>query len=298
MRELKQQRWQPNDRRRFEEAKGCQTMAWRVLGGLEPLPASTREVVARPVLLAGILKCLPIIQPPTDSLDALFLEPIWQTRLAQAGVGAELQPALKRWLLDEPDESKPSVSGQQALLVLNALLESLQIADHAIARLRWRRIGVIASALLFVASLVIAVTLIVSPPEGPDLAVGKPWQASSFYPGYTASGLKPTKPTEGAFFCTGEDTNPWWSVDLVKPTAVGSVTLVNRGDCCIERATPLVVELSNDGVTWREVARRNDSFRTWRPSFKATKTRYLRVRSLRRTYLHLKDVRVHPPSGH
>jgi hypothetical protein len=249
------------------------------------------------VLLEGILKCLPVVKPASESLDALLAEPIWQTRLAQAGVGLELQPALKRWLLDEADESKPSVSAQHALLVLNALIESLHSADHAIARLRWRRIGIVASALLFVASLAIAIALLISPPEGPDLAVGKPWQASSFYPGYTASGLKPTKPTEGAFFCTGEDTSPWWSVDLLKPTAVGSVTLVNRGDCCIERATPLVVELSNDGVKWREVARRDDSFRTWRPSFKATKTRYLRLRSLRRTYLHLKDVRVHPPSG-
>ena len=297
MRELKQQRWEPSARQRFDEARSCQTLAWRVLGGLEPLPATTRDMVARPLLLAGILKCLPLVQLTGEGLDALFADPTWQTRLAQAGVGAELQPGLQLWLQDLPDEAKSGATAQHGLLTLNTLLDTLQLADRAIARLRWRRIGMLASASLFLASLITAVVLLVSPPEGPDLAAGKPWQASSFYPGYTASGLKPTNPTEGAFFCTGEDTSPWWSVDLKKSTSVGSVTVVNRGDCCIERAHPLVVELSNDGVTWHEVARRNESFRTWWPRFKATKTRYLRLRSLRRTYLHLKDVRVHPPSG-
>jgi len=28
------------------------------------------------------------------------------------------------------------------------------------------------------------------------------------------------------------DTNPWWAVDLGRPTAVYRVDLTNRGDCC------------------------------------------------------------------
>ena len=31
---------------------------------------------------------------------------------------------------------------------------------------------------------------------------------------------------------TGNETNPWWAVDLGRPTTVYRVDFTNRGDCC------------------------------------------------------------------
>jgi hypothetical protein len=129
------------------------------------------------------------------------------------------------------------------------------------------------------------------------LGVGKPWHSSSSYPGFPGSGVKVARPQEVAFFSTNDEVNPWWSIDLQAPQLLGSVTVVNRTDCCPDRAVPVVIEVSPDGQTWREVSRRTETFRTWSPSFKPTKARYLRLRALRRTLLHFKDVRIHAPAG-
>ncbi len=291
--ELKQRRWSETQHRGVEEATSCHLLAWRTLAGLEPVPAPTRDAVARPLLVAGMNKCLPFVDPAHPTLAELFDDPTWQERLVKAGLAADALPAVRDWLLEqaEPAEGR----SRQALLSLGALLETLQTAKLAIRRVFWRRVRMLGSTLLLLSGLITAITLIVSPPEGPDLGAGKPWQASSYYPGFPGAGKKPVKPSEMAFFSTSDDVSPWWKIDLQGPTEIGSVTIVNRSDCCPDRAVPLVVEISLDGETWREVARRTETFRTWAPSFKATKTRFLRLRALRRTFVHFKDVRIHAP---
>jgi hypothetical protein len=126
----------------------------------------------------------------------------------------------------------------------------------------------------------------------PDLAAGKPWRASS--------SLDTCKPQEhycasartDIFFCTVEEPNPWVEIDLGKPTDFSRLDVVNRSDCCGERAAPLAAEVSLDQKTWREVARRTDSFSEWSPKFAPQKARYVRLRALRRTILHLEKVAV------
>ena len=59
-------------------------------------------------------------------------------------------------------------------------------------------------------------------------------------------------------------------------------------------AVPLVLEVSDDGASWREVIRRPDVFATWYPTFPAQKARYVRLRVDRISTLHLEAVRVHP----
>jgi hypothetical protein len=58
-----------------------------------------------------------------------------------------------------------------------------------------------------------------------------------------------------------------------------------------------VFEVSNDGEKWRELARRDEPFSTWSIEFKPTKTRFVRLRSLKRSNLHLKDVRLYSPDS-
>jgi hypothetical protein len=126
----------------------------------------------------------------------------------------------------------------------------------------------------------------------PDVAAGKPWRASS--------SLDTCKPAEhycasahtDIFFCTVEEANPWVEIDLGKPTMFSRLEITNRSDCCADRAAPLAAEVSLDQKTWREVARRKDTFSVWSPQFAQQNARYVRIRALRRTILHLEKVAV------
>jgi hypothetical protein len=125
-----------------------------------------------------------------------------------------------------------------------------------------------------------------------DLAVGKPWRISS------SAGLGCSSPQQQCgdntdfFFHTTEERNPWIELDLGRPTGIGAVRVVNRRDCCFERAIPLVVEVSNDQEHFREVARRTNGFSSWRADFPRTTARYVRVRVVGRTVMHLAELRV------
>lgn len=293
--ELKARAWTGAQRERLGEAKACQLLAWRTLTGLEPVAAKMRPAVAKPLVRAGIATCLPLIEPTSSTLDELFEDAAWQERFVRAGIATERQGVARHWLLDDHASDKDAAA--DALLALGAVVDELDRAQHAIRRLVWRRIGMLAATLLLLLGPILSVVLLVSPPEGADLGAGKPWHASSAYPGFPGSGAKPVKPTEGAFFATNDDVNPWWIIDLQAPQRLGSVTIVNRSDCCPDRAVPLALELSADGQKWREVARRTDTFRSWKPSFAPTTARYVRLRALRRTLLHFKDVRIHAARG-
>lgn len=129
--------------------------------------------------------------------------------------------------------------------------------------------------------------------EPADLAKGHPFKTSSkmadCHPEQNECAGFPTK----ILFHTLEEPNPWYVVDLEAPTQFSRLTIVNRGDSGEARAVPLVVELSDDGTTFREVARRQEVFSTWKPELGPQTARYVRVRVDRTSWLHLEAVRVH-----
>jgi hypothetical protein len=73
---------------------------------------------------------------------------------------------------------------------------------------------------------------------------------------------------------------------------VRGIEVENRGSCCQERAVPLIVELSTDGNTWQEVARRKKKFQGWETRFRPQSARFVRLRVPRKTVFHLRRVRV------
>ncbi len=125
-----------------------------------------------------------------------------------------------------------------------------------------------------------------------DLAAGKAWTTSSQYDTSCASPAQDCGSGKSYFFHTQEERNPWVQFDLRRPERVSQVRVINRQDCCAERATPLVVEVSTDGQRWQEVARRTDSFEKWTVSFPSVSARYVRLRVARRAMFHLKQVRI------
>jgi hypothetical protein len=293
LRELRAQQWKPEERRRLETAKSAMLVSWRILAGLEPVPYSARGAVALPLLSSGLKTCLEVVSPHASSFVDLFDDVEWQERFTRSGLSSEQQTNVHQWLLEADAHSSDLTLARSALTVLRTALESTQTVDRAVRRIRWRRALVwVALGLLIVA--VVAATTVAGKPNGPpDLAAGKPWMASSNYPGFSSVGSKPVRPIEGLFFSTNEENEPWWRVDLEQVVALGSVEVVNRSDCCADRAFPLVLELSQDGKKWHEVARQNEPFSTWDAKFPTRRGRYVRLRSLKHTLLHFRDVRVH-----
>jgi hypothetical protein len=127
-----------------------------------------------------------------------------------------------------------------------------------------------------------------------DLAQGKPWRASS-----KALDCDPKERRCGPhwgmtiFFHTKTESSPWLEFDLQQAESVSDLYIRNRTDCCSDLALPLVVEVSTDHETWREVARRKRAFRSWRPHFPAAEARWIRTRVDGTSALHLERISVY-----
>jgi hypothetical protein len=126
-----------------------------------------------------------------------------------------------------------------------------------------------------------------------DLATNKPWRVSSLYAG-CQSPAQDCLESQWFFFHTQAEDSPWVEIDLGRTETFSSVRLINRMDCCHERAHPLVIEVSDDQHTWRQVAKRERQFSNWKVRFEPQSARFVRVRSEKRTMLHLRKVRILP----
>jgi hypothetical protein len=162
----------------------------------------------------------------------------------------------------------------------------------------WLRRGLSLGAVLVVVALVaLGVAWNKEKREaGRDLAAGRPWRASSAYGGYGCkSPQQSCEASRDYFFHTEEQDRPWIEFDLGKSQTIAGLRVDNRKDCCAERIVPIVVEVSRDQEKFTEVARRDEGFRTWRAEFEPVLARYVRIRSTRRTIMHLSRVRILSP---
>ncbi|HEU5076231.1 MAG TPA: discoidin domain-containing protein, partial [Polyangiaceae bacterium] len=121
-----------------------------------------------------------------------------------------------------------------------------------------------------------------------NIARGKPWTTSSAFA--TAACRSPAQKcaeSPSFFFHTTEESQPWVELDLGTIQRLSSVKVKNREDCCSDRAVPLLLEVSNDGKQWKQLARKNDVFTTWHAEFPSAEARWVRLRLARRGMLHL-----------
>jgi len=165
-------------------------------------------------------------------------------------------------------------------------------AQRFLWRVEWAKLKRAAHWALL--ALVPVVAVIALWPTKVDLARGTPWHTSSIW-----IECHPEKSDCGGtrtdiLFHTKNEQDPWFEYDFGTPLAFSSLTIQNRSDFGPERAVPLVVEVSNDDQSFTQIARRDDSFATWKPSFPTQRARYLRLRVARESMLHLEAVKVHP----
>ncbi|XP_035696406.1 uncharacterized protein LOC118429888 isoform X1 [Branchiostoma floridae] len=88
-----------------------------------------------------------------------------------------------------------------------------------------------------------------------NVALGKPASQSSTNGANTAGlavdGEKGTSVPGNQCTLTNPEDGPWWQVDLGRNYPIGRVRVLNRGDCCGGRLHGFVVQVKQDGQSWR-----------------------------------------------
>lgn len=175
-----------------------------------------------------------------------------------------------------------------------SLIAELDISKRVVEALWLQRVLRVAFvAALLAVSVFIVAQLRDSAERRRDIAAGRPWHASSVYP--VAGCQSPKQQCDDSpdyFFHTQEEANPWVEFDLGSPQRISAVRVDNRKDCCVERAAPMVVQVSTDDHNWKTVARRDAVFTSWLGNFSPTNARWVRLRLEKRAPLHLLGVRI------
>jgi hypothetical protein len=98
--------------------------------------------------------------------------------------------------------------------------------------------------------------------------------------------------------CTKKQKRPWVEIDLGALARIDAVVVVGRSDCCWGfDALPLVLAVSNDGVTYTDVGRRALPFsqrEPWRVPLGSAAARFVRLRvdSRHKTQIVLSEIEV------
>jgi hypothetical protein len=290
------------ERMRLKHARAASELAARALDPVDPLRAGPAPWLALPLYREAAYWAL---LAQNDSLEATDLAAAFAATphelLLFAADGEQNLQALKQLLLERKsgDEASEPVASQAtdaklAKGFVEALIRERLRDEQELHVLLWQRGWRVALLLLCLAALLTGTAVAVQrAQQSPDLAAGKPWRVSS-----SEGQCNPAERTclggrTAILFHTKHEKNPWYEVDLGRPTTFSAIEVVNRGDCCPDRAIPLVVEVSNDQKQWKEVIRRPEAFDTWKAKFATQNARYVRVRVARMTALHLERVSVY-----
>lgn len=293
----------------FERARGAFVAAERVApgeGATVPLEDvgddAARALLALTILRDAVTWALATDAAATPVSLAAMLDSADPVTIEKAAGGAEALTRVRRALLDDDSlarSTRPAadVAGDLAATrtFARALIDGLDRRAHAVSRVRTERWVRVVSGLALLLLVVFGTNTYLAS-RRPDLVPHARWTTSSTDLGWGASGIGTSGARGGAdvFFHTRDQEAPWVEFDLGHSVAISRVLIANRADCCQDRATPLVIEMSIDRRTWTEVARRDDAFVTWdKTFFFRPRARFVRLRVPRRTVFHLSRVEIH-----
>lgn len=94
-------------------------------------------------------------------------------------------------------------------------------------------------------------------------------------------------------FHTDTGPNQFVIVDLGSIKKFDKVVVYNRTDCCKERAVPVRLEVSDDGVHYQKLADRTEVFDVWTAKMLRARGRYVRLRLLQVNAFHLSEVEIY-----
>lgn len=286
----------PRQRLQMEQARSLFDLGERVRDRITTVTSESTAITAQILFHQASLLALSALAPDGESPEACWAAK--QSHIAKlAGLDPAAETRLNR-LFPAPFEVDASLSETQ----INSDTELLQ---HALGlfvaevEVPHRQVDVVRGIRAFHVTLAVLALVAVSGLLGfstikrklnpPNLLEGKSWHTSSTRPN------TPTTPicsgTGGFFFHTDEELNPWVQFDLGSVQSVRRVEVANRARF-ETRPLPLAIELSLDGKTWLEVARKTDAFTSWDVDFVPKDARYLRARAASKTWLHLECLKA------
>jgi hypothetical protein len=129
-----------------------------------------------------------------------------------------------------------------------------------------------------------------------SIARGKPVQASSVIVATAPASGAVDGEKNGAFgFHSALEDSPWLSIDLGQSCNITKIKVFGRGDSDFGQSVPIALEVSDDGTAYQEISRRADPFsedNPWVITPPSLTTRFIRLHTLRHSYLVLSEVEV------
>jgi hypothetical protein len=176
------------------------------------------------------------------------------------------------------------------------------VDPSSLAEIKIRRVGrIVGVSVCLIAALIWTGVRLFAPKS---IAQGKPVQASSVYGPSAPATAAVDGETNGTFgFHSALEDSPWLSVDLGQNYEITKIKILGRGDSDFNQSVPLALAISDDGTEYREIARRAEAFSESDPWIVTPpppiSARFIRLQTMRRTYLVLGEVQVFgkPPKG-
>jgi hypothetical protein len=193
--------------------------------------------------------------PPLEVLEASGLLPPADERsdLVRAALRQADPLAFDRMSPEELERLKPAL---EALVAKLRARIDLRTALH-LRLAGWARLAAVALLVLYGVSSAAKGLF-----KGENVARGRPVQMSSRHPGTPdPSGLVDGVVGGGYGAHTQVGAGPpWIVVDLQRPRKVRRIVVYNRGDVNLDQCLPYSVSVSEDGQSYREIAKRETHF--------------------------------------
>jgi hypothetical protein len=180
---------------------------------------------------------------------------------------------------------------------LRAALQRLSRFVEPRSPLRIQRESRTRQALAVLAVCTLLVTFAVRWMSPSNLALNRPVYSSPMAFDTTAAAAVDGAKSERFGFHTQTVNSPQLTIDLEKTRDIAKVKVFGRGDCCFDQSLPLVLEVSTDGISFRQLAERTTAFSVSDPWIVQTgareDARFVRLRGKREGALVLNEVEVY-----
>lgn len=192
--------------------------------------------------------------------------------------------------LSDPERDQALVGMSTLARALAAPLEEGAHGSRRVRRARLLRV-------IFAALLVLSTIAWFAPRwiGRPNLALHKPVVVPDSDPDFD---VDPRQVVDGdelnLGFHTRSDPDASVTIDLGSVESLHRVEVYNRFDCCQDRAVPMTLQLSTDGVNYTTEARRTLTFKRWTATLPAnTQARFVRLVHESSEYFHLAEIEVY-----
>jgi hypothetical protein len=227
---------------------------------------------------------LPVVEAAWDKLTGV------QNATLTAMLGPDRDATIARLSGEERDEF---ATGLHDLVM--RLAEPLEVEANRLGRAlfaRWARVLAVGVALALVFGF--AGKWASAKFGRPNLALHCPVTVSSQFPGQgTDHTLLVDGDPDTLGFHTQDGGQQWVVLDLGKVHKFNKVVVYNRPDGLEERAVPIKIEVSDDNVTYKQIAERKETFDKWTAKGLHAQGRYLRLKNTPPNFFHLAEVEVY-----